>query len=185
MPQAVKLLRSVHRTKAYPSTDPELVRVGNAVKAAFNFVSFIDAIQPPGPRGVVGSLKRAMNGTLDDVGPTEPHRAQSELLVGVALAAGGVRIGAPRPGGKKTPDFVVEVDAYSYSVEVKRPGSASAVERLIADAVRQMRAYKAYPGVIALDLSDLVSSPSVIRDVRAAEARYEAVFRRAYTTGRE
>jgi len=185
LPQAVKLLRSIQQANAYPTTDPELVRVGNAVKAAFNFVSFLDSIKPPGPPGVLEALKRALKGKLDDVGPTAAHRAQSELLVGVTLVGGGVRIGAPRPGKGKTPDYVAEVDTVSYSTEVKRPGSASAVEKAVADAVRQAREYKAYPSVVALDLSDLSSSPSVIRDVQAAEAQYEGTFRAAYTTARD
>ncbi len=185
LPQAVKLLRSIHAAKAYPTTDPELVRVGNAVKAAFNFVSFIDAIQPPGPPGVLESVKHALKGTLDDVGPTKAHRAQSELLVGVTLVGGGVRVGAPRPGKGKTPDYVADVDTVSYSTEVKRPGSGGAVERAVADAVRQVRAYKAYPSVVALDLSDLSSSPSVVRNVALADAQYQGTFRTAYTTARD
>jgi hypothetical protein len=185
LPQTVKLLRSIHQANAYPATDPELVRVGNAVKAAFNFVRFLGSIQPPGPPGVLESVKRALKGKLDDVGPTEAHRAQSELLVGVTLVGGGVRVGAPRPGKGKTPDYVAEVDTVSYSTEVKRPGSAGAIERAVADAVRQVRAYKAYPSVVALDFSDLSSSSSVIRDVRAAEAQYEGTFRAAYTTARD
>ncbi len=183
--KAVGLLRAIHAARAYPATDAELVRVGNAVKAAFNFIALIDAIQPPGPPAVVQSLKKALKGTLNDVGPTEAHRAQSELLVGVTLAAGGIRIGAPRTAAGTTPDFVVEVDAYSYSVEVKRPASLNAVERVIADAVRQMREYKAYPQVIAVDLSDLISSTKVIRDIEKAQATYEGAFRVAYTKARD
>jgi len=185
LPRAVKLLRSVHKANAYPATDLELVRVGNAVKAAFNFVRFLDSIQPPGPPGVLESVKRALKGTLDDVGPTEAHRAQSELLVGATLVGGGVRVGAPRPGTGRTPDYVADVDTVSYSTEVKRPGSAGAVERAVAEAVRQAREYRAYPSVIALDLSDLSSSSSVIRDVRAAEAQYEGTFRAAYNSARD
>ena len=140
LPQAARLLRAVEEANAYPSAEPDLLRVTNAVKAAFNFVRVIDAIRSPGPPGMLESLRRAAKGTLDDAGPTPAHRAQSELFFGVATVAGGAKTGAPKPGGRKTPDFVTEVDTLRYSVEVKRPGSVNTVQDKVAEAVRQIRA---------------------------------------------
>src|SRR5690349_22515070 len=90
LPQAVKLLRAIYTAGAYPATEHELVPIGNAIKAAFNFARIIDALKPPGPPGVLASLRRALKGKLDDVGPTPAHQAQSELFFGVTLAAGGL-----------------------------------------------------------------------------------------------
>jgi hypothetical protein len=183
--QAVKLLRTIHSAGVYPATEAELIRAGNAIKAAFNFARIIDALKPPCPPGVLPSLRRALKGKLDDVGPTPAHQAQSELFFGVTLAAGGAKTGAPRPGKGKTPDFVADVDTASYSVEVKRPASAAAVESKVSEAVLQLRAYKDYPGVVALDFSDLLPNPFGIRDMAAAQATYQGPFRTAYTVARD
>ena len=185
LPQAARLLRSVEEANAYPSSEPDLLRVTNAVKAAFNFVRVIDAIRSPGPPGMLESLRRAAKGTLDDAGPTPAHRAQSELFFGVATVAGGAKTGAPKPGGRKTPDFVTEVDTLRYSVEVKRPGSVNTVQDKVAEAVRQIRGYKPYPGLVALDFSDLLPDVFGIRYVPTAESRNQQAFRAAYNLARE
>jgi len=182
LPRAVKLLRSIHDAKAYPTTEAELIRVGNAIKAAFNFARITDVLRPSCPPGLLPSLRRALKGTLDDVGPTAAHRAQSELIFGATLATGGARPGAPRQRTGKTPDFVADVDTVNYSVEVKRPESAEAVEKKVRDAVGQIRDYhRKYPGVVALDLSDLLPAPFGIRDMLGAQGAYQGPFETACT----
>ena len=184
LPQAVKLLKSVSVAKAYPGAEEQLRRVANAIKAAFNFEHIIDALRAPIPPGVHESLRRAVGGTLDDVEPTDAHRAQSELLFGVVIVAGGVKTGAPSPGATKTPDFVVEVDTVSFSVEVKRPGSAHAVEDKVGEAVSQIRDYRHYPGLLALDLSHVLPDMYGIKDLAEAGLRNRLAFKAAYEQAR-
>jgi len=185
LPDAVRLLRSVHTAGAYPLNEPELIRVGNAIKAAFNFIRIVDTLRSPCPPGGIPSLRRALKGRLEDVGSTDAHRAQCELVFGATLAAGAGRAGTPRLGKGKTVDFVVDVDTVSYSVEVKRPASADAVEERVAEAVRQIREYRNYPGGIALDYSDLLPAPFGIRDMAAARVLYEGPFAAASTAAHE
>jgi len=180
LPHAVRVLRAVYSAGAYPVNQPELIRVGNAIKAAFNFVQVVDAIKPPGPPGVLNSLRRAVDGTLDDIGSTPAHRAQSELFFGAVLVAGGASAGAPAPSKGKTPDYVAEVDTLPFSVEVKRPESVLSVEDAVAKAVKQARKYKAYPAQVALDLSDLLPATYGVADVRLGGAQNQAAFRAAY-----
>jgi len=185
MPQAVKLLKAVYSAGAYPTTHPQLVRTGNAIKAAFQMTRVIDAIQAPGPPGVLRALRRALKGTLDDVGATDAHRAQSELFFGVTLVAGGTRTGAPRPGKGKTPDFVATVDTANYSVEVKRLESVDSIKAGVDEAAEQIWEYKPYPGDIIFDFSDLLPAPFGVKDMATPQATFWGPFRAAYAVAHD
>lgn len=90
-----------------------------------------------------------------------------------------MKTGAPRPGSRKSPDYVVEIDTAAFSVEVKRPGSQAAIESKIAEAVHQTNEYASHPAVIALDLSDLWPVSTGVRDVAVTELQNKGVFRAA------
>jgi hypothetical protein len=184
LPLAVKLLRAIHHAGAYPTAEPDLIRVGNAIKVAFNFARITDVLRPPCPRGLLRSLQEALNGTLDDTGPTAAHRAQSELVFGATLATGTQRpVGAPRQRQERTPDFVADVETIAFSVEVQRPGSAAAVKAHVEEAVGQIRDYyRGYPGLVALDFSDVLPAAFGINDMASAEAAYQGPFEAACTT---
>jgi len=100
LPAAVRLLRNTSRDNHYPTTVVDIVRLTNAIKLGFNFPAFMRLVQPPGLPGLKEALRRATKGTLDDKGSTGAHRAQSELLLGVTLAAGSLKTMSPmnRPG---------------------------------------------------------------------------------------
>lgn len=179
LPAAAQVLRDVQGAGAFPRDPVQLVGVGNAIKIAFDYHQLVGVLEGGVPEGLRDILRRSLGGALGDAGPTEAHRAHSELHFGTLLASAGLRPGVPRPGRTRSPDFVVEVDSLPISVEVKRPGTAAAVTGKVEEAVSQLRDYeRGLSHAVIVDVSDCLSPSGVIATNPRFELDLEDSFRK-------
>lgn len=161
LPAAKRLLEQVAKAGAYPSDPVQLNRISNSIRIAFDFYHITRVLPEERIDAVVEDLRRALGGTLDDVGPSEAHRAQSQVLTAAVMAAGGLQPGAPATDGGATPDYVVQVGTLSFAVEIKRPESLSGVRTKIDEAIDQVAALHTAGGALIIDISDCMSLDSV------------------------
>ena len=180
-PTAVRKLRTVVEAGAYPVDQAALIAVGNAIKLAFDIVQVTDAFPDPPPKVLLDALKRTLKGTLDDVGPTPAHRAQSELTLGLTMAAAGLRPGMPDPPEGKRPDFIVSCDDLPFGCEVKRPKGEPGIEGNLDDAIAQYDDYGSKYNCVLLDLSDCLPWVAGTSDLEVARQDNQAAFRHAYS----
>lgn len=155
---AVSLLRRVDRAGQFPAKVDELVRVGNALKTAFEF-SQINGVLPKKKlsKPLRDTLQRAVGGSLDHTRPSSVTQAQSELRVGTILVAGGLNVAPISTSSARSPDFRVTVDTLEYNLEVKQPSRESTLIRNIKKAVYQLYDRDAQPGIIAVDMRPCIS----------------------------
>ena len=177
LPLAVSLLQDIGTKERYPDSDEELVRVANALRAAFDFRIVAGALEKQRSAPLAEMLQRACGGTLEDQGPTAAHRAQSELRFGATLAAGALLPKVPPTGTTKTPDFVVSLSGLDFGVEIKRPESGDTIHDRLDDAAKQLRDFGSRYQVIVLDLSDGVCPAIEIVSDRQALAIAENAVR--------
>src|SRR5690349_3634739 len=85
LPLASHLLAEIGRSEKYPASAGELVRVGNALRIAFDFDAIANALETRRSAPLAETIRRACRGTLNDQGATVSHRAQSELRFGATL----------------------------------------------------------------------------------------------------
>jgi hypothetical protein len=176
---AKRLLHHIATTPAYPEDEAQLHRIGNAIRIAFDFYHITRCLTEDRVNAISEDLRRSLDGTLNDYGPTEANRAQSQVLIAAVMAAGGLKPGAPVPGQGQTPDYVVNVDSLRFGVEIKRPESQDRVLKHVDKAIDQINALGTEGGVIVIDLSDCLLTAGertwlVHDDVRPA-------FRDVYT----
>jgi hypothetical protein len=103
LPQAEALLRQTAARDQYPSDLAELHRLGNAIRVGFDFYHISPALTETPVPPVVGDLRHAVKGSLDDAGARPSNRAQTQVLFGFVLAVGGLRPRVPRTDGGPTP----------------------------------------------------------------------------------
>jgi hypothetical protein len=175
---AVRLLQETADLSAYPDDEVRLVRIGRAIRVAFDFYHITRVLTEERVDAMAEDLRRALKGTLDDSGPTEAHRAQSQMLIGAVLAVGGLRPGAPPLGPAPTPDYVISIDGLRYGAEIKRPASAKQILTRVDEAVDQIASFPSDAGLIVLDLTDALFEPGYELDATRDEV--EARFRTAY-----
>lgn len=175
---AVRLLRETSTLSEYPDNTAQLHRIGTAIRIGFDFYHITRCLTEDRVDAVAEDLRRALKGTLDDSGPTEANRAQSQVLVGAVLAVGGLRPAAPVPGEGQTPDYITFVDGLRYGAEIKRPASASQILNRVDDAVNQIFKFPSEAGLIVLDLSDCLLDEE--QETTLDLAIVEPVFRGAY-----
>jgi hypothetical protein len=177
LPMAVGVLRRVSAAQAYPSDRRELTRIQNAIRIAFDFYHITRTLTVDRVDAVAEDLRRALGGTLDDLGATEALRAQSQVLIAAVMAVGGLGPGAPDPGATKTPDYILKLGTLRFGVEIKRPESVRAIPAKLDEAIDQVAAVDVEGGVIVLDLSDCIpyhssdGSPEGERELRFSHAR--------------
>lgn len=182
---AIKLLKTVFTSGSYPSNRADLEKTAEGISFAITLVQVMEAIPDPIPVGLCESLKKSLTGTMGDSRPSESRRALSELQFGAAIAAGGARVGAPRPRPTRTPDFVATIDTLDFLVEVKRPNSAAKVAAKLSEGIGQCREYSADPIALALDLSDLLPHRVEVGEPTEFEAENKTVFEAVTTSARE
>lgn len=152
--RAVALLGKIASLDAYPTDAAQLIRIGNAIRLAFDFYHITTCLPPNRVDALAEDLRRALKGTLDDDGPTEAHRAQSQVFTAAVMAVGGLRPRVAALGEKTTPDYVIHVGSLPFGIEIKRPASAAQILARVDRAVEQLEAYRSRYGVIVLDVSD-------------------------------
>jgi hypothetical protein len=180
LPSASRLLHRSSALSAYPEDAGQLVRIGNAIRVGFDFYHITRTLPDERVAVVAEDLRRSLNGTLDDTGPTAAHRAQSQVLFASIMAVGGLRPAAPTTAAGSTPDYVVRVGTLTFAVEMKRPESLAGLQAKMDEAIDQISAMDSAGGVLFVDVSDCISldsSPSSRDpDARAAfRAATEAV----------
>lgn len=175
---AVRLLRETAGLSEYPDDEARLSRIGRAIRIAFDFYHITRVLTEERVDSIAEDLRRALKGTLDDAGPTEAHRAQSQMLIGAVLAVGGLRPGAPPLSSTPTPDYMISVDSLRYGVEIKRPATPKQVLARVDQAVDQIASLPSDAGLVVLDLSDALFEPGYEFDATREEV--EAQFREAY-----
>lgn len=169
---AVAHLRAVAARGEFPEDREGLLRTGNAIRIAHDFRRFVNVTGEGLPDGLRATAQRATGGRLDDVGGTEAHQAQTELLWGAIAVAGGLLPTVPPGGATKRPDYVIQSHGIEVGLEVKRVGSRKKLERHIREAVEQASSLRARHGAVVLDMSDLLTP-------NAEEAVLSAVHRNA------
>lgn len=155
---AARLLKEVDQAGRFPLELSAQVRIGNALRLAIDLRPLGEVLREGIPVGLREVLKRAMGGTLDDIGATPALQAQSTLLVGVAVAASGRAALVPLPADTQTPDYVVDVDTAHYSIEVKRPTHSGRVQDSADDAASQLSAYGDQVQALYLDVTDCIGT---------------------------
>jgi hypothetical protein len=187
LPKAVKQLRAVAVQKTYPDTPAELRAVMNSIKAAFDFHAIAQALPTIPNNEVHDTCRRAVGGLLADEGPTDAHRAQTQLQFGCVLAEAGLRPAAVQPTRRKVPDYLIALDGLPTAMEVKRPASATGVKANVEAGIGQCRDFGTPLNALALDLSDCVGIPSAIFQGSSSQAEAEGQrrFRKAYLRASE
>ena len=128
-------------------------------------------------------MVRATKGSLDDTGPTEAHRAQSQLRLGCMLAEAGLRPAVVQSSGRRVPDYVVRIDTLDVALETKRPERITTIKASVEEAIAQAREFRANFVTLAIDVSDAIRPPSlVVPDYRDADRRFQHLFREAANT---
>jgi hypothetical protein len=168
LPVASRLLEQIATRSSYPSDPAQLNRIANSIRIAFDFYHITRVLPEERIAVVAEDLRRALKGTVDDVGPTEANRAQSQVLMAAVMAAGGLKPGAPRTGGGVTPDYVTQVGTLSFAVEIKRPESLAGLKAKIDEAIGQLAAIDTAGGVLVIDVSDCMSLDSLSPSAEAA-----------------
>jgi hypothetical protein len=156
LPLAQTLLLRTAAAEKFPSTERELIRIGNALLTAWDFRLITHALPPTGLPSLAEDLRRSIGGSLDDLEPTAAHRAQSQLAFGAVLVAGGLRPLAPDTSGGPSPDYVVSVDTLPIGVEVKRPMRIANLTAAVDEAARQLTGFGSRHWAVHVDLSDAV-----------------------------
>src|SRR5450759_1447560 len=160
LPAAKRLLEQVAKMDSYPSDQAQLNRIANSIRIAFDFYHITRVLPEERIDAVVEDLRRALGGTLDDVGPSQAHRAQSQVLIAAVMAVGGLTPGAPRTDRGVTPDYVAQVGTLSFAVEIKRPESLAGLRTKIDEAIDQVDALDTSGGALVIDVSDCMSLDS-------------------------
>lgn len=160
LPLAVRLLDRSATLWLYPDSAEQLLRIGNAINAAFDFYN-ITRFLPDDPIAAIREdLRRALGGTLGDIGPTSACRAQNQLLVAALLMAGGLKAGSPSTDGRSSPDYFVEIGSVSFAVEIKRPESSNLIRERVDDAIDQIDSMQSSGGLVVVDVTDCIGSQS-------------------------
>lgn len=183
LPMASRTLRAVVAADAFPSDERGLHRVTAAIKIAFDFDAIAKALPHLPNNETRDALVRATKGSLGDIGPTTPHRAQSQLRLGCVLAEGGLRPAVVQSSGRRVPDYLVRINTFDVVLETKRPERIATIKASVEEAVGQARRFRSNFLVVALDVSDAIRPSSLlVRDHRQAHQRFQRLFRQAADT---
>jgi hypothetical protein len=174
----VRLLRSTAAHAEYPDDQQQLYRIGAAIRLGFDFYHITRVLTEERVDAIAEDLRRALKGTLEDVGPTAANRAQSQALIGAVLAVGGLRPAAPVLGNTPTPDYIAHLDGLRYGVEVKRPESNSQTLKRVDQAIDQIAAFEPEAGLIVVDLSDSLFEGGF--EINLDRTVVEPLFQREY-----
>lgn len=179
LPTAERLLRQIADLPAYPEEDRLLLRIGNVIRIAFDFYHITRCLTEDRVDAIAEDVRRSIKGTVDDSGPTEANRAQSQVLIAAVMAVGGLKPAAPQLEDGQTPDYVVVVDTLPFGVEIKRPASKDQVLKRVDQAIDQITAFGSEAGLIVVDLSDCLLGPTSQTAVTRSDV--QPTFRAAYT----
>jgi hypothetical protein len=182
LPSAKRLLEQVSKLESYPTDANQLNRIGNSIRIAFDFYHITRVLPMDRVAAIAEDLRRALGGTIDDVGPTAAHRAQSQILTAAVMAVGGLKPGAPRTDGNITPDYVIRVGTLSFAVEIKRPESLAGLRSKIDEAIDQVQSLDTTGAALVIDVSDCMSLDS---SSSHGEEDAKRSFRRIWETVRE
>jgi hypothetical protein len=156
LPAAIRVLRRIASQGTFSSDSTERVRIGNALRIGLDYPRLCEALGNGDSRSVRESVKRSLGGTLDDVGATQALQAQAELRIVSVIAASGRNALIPLPTGRKSPDLVVVIDALPIAIEVKCPGSETAMVASVEEAVRQLATFGQSCSAVCIDLTDCI-----------------------------
>lgn len=179
-----RLLEGIANRRAFPTDQTARLSVGNAARDAYEFEAIRKLVGDPMMISIAADLQAALKGTPERLDKSrKPYQFQSQLWTGSVFHSAGVTLKIPATTTTKSPDFVIEVGATAYGLEVKRPSQVTAIPRAMADAVRQLQEYGVIGGV-ALDVSDCLSQ-TTLQQYRANRneppyALTDADFRKIY-----
>jgi hypothetical protein len=149
-----RLLRRIASGRALPTDQTARRSVGNAARDACEFEAIGKLVGESMAVRIAADLHAALKGTPERSDTSrKPYQFQSQLWIGSVFHAAGVTLTVPAMTTTKSPDFVIDIGARAYGLEVKRPSRATAIPGAVADAVRQLREYGVIGGV-ALDVSE-------------------------------
>lgn len=154
-------LRKIAERGSYGTTREDLQADLQAIATSSDFYQIAGVLPREMPPHIVRDLAKALEG---DVGTRVPDKFLSQYWVGVLLARGGVSPGVMREKkGRPNPDFQVAVDTLECAIEVKRPESEHSAQGAMDKAAGQLRDF-GKPGLIAMDLTDALFTPSMAVD---------------------
>ena len=183
IPLASRELRAVVASDAFPADERGVLRATNSIKIAFDFDAIMKALPNLPNKEARDAVVRATKGSLDDTGPTEAHRAQSQLRLGCMLAEGGLRPAVVQPSGRRVPDYVVRIDTLEVALEAKRPERIATIKASVEEAVGQANEFRPSFVALVIDASDAIRPPSlVVPDYQDANRRFQERFREAADT---
>jgi hypothetical protein len=158
---ANRRLKEISERGSYGTTREELMADAQAVAVSSDFYQIAGVMPQTMPPHIAQDLALALEG---DVGSRMADKFLSQYWVGLLLARGGVSPGVMRPKkGIPNPDFQVNVDTLECAIEVKRPESEHSATGAMDKAAGQLRVL-GKPGLIAMDLTDTLFTPTMAVD---------------------
>ena len=151
----VRLLEGIANGRAFPADQKTRLAVGNAARDAHEFEAIGKLVGRQRALELAADLQQALDGTPERLEKSRtPYRFQSQLWISSVFHSAGVALKRPKTTATKSPDFLIDIGATTYGLEVKRPlRGDTAIRRAVRDAVDQLREYGVIGGV-ALDVSD-------------------------------
>lgn len=159
--EAMRLLRRMSKAGRFPDDRTELKSLAHAMRDAQEFTEIADVLPENRLHPVATDLQRAMGGVLGGAGH-EAVQYQTQLWFGACLVHAGASVAVPLDSSRPNADFVIQEGNTRYPAEVKRPKTLGA-QRLVSDAVGQIRTTGGHGGVIMVDVTDCLDPALAIR----------------------
>lgn len=176
LPVARRLLEATAINAMYPSSDQDLLQLGNAIRLGFDFHNITNCLGDVPISAIAEDVRRALRGTLRDFRATDALRAQSQLEFASVMLASGLFPKSPSTDGAPTPDYVIRLGSLDYGVEIKRPESSRAVRSRLGEAVSQLEHFGSSAHFIVMDVSDCIELPCIRIAPQEAHSSINAQF---------
>lgn len=145
---AVARLRQIGQAKSYGTFPGDYRLAAQAIETAGDWALIAQCLTQDPVAAIASELRIAL-----ETGATSAKAGNilSQFWFGALLAQADLSPSVPPPTGRR-PDFMISLDTFEMSVEVKRPAAYGSAMRNIKDAVSQIRDF-GRPGFVVLDLT--------------------------------